>query len=1310
MRPVWADGPLTRNTPAGTPAAQAAADHTPVEASLAPSLLPLAPHARVTEWGPGHVRILYELDTDALAAALATAATSPGTPTTVLLQNLITGGWVGVPLSGPVELEILAARQVGHLSLAQAAEAATDLHLEAPAILGEPGFLRDQRVVQVKFGPASEGAGRVAVYDRVEVQLLFEPQSTSADRRSRASRDRFAEGLYAASLLNYDQAKAWRQPRPRAAARPVQGQASQGQRLKLIVRTAGMHRISGDDLAEAGVRLQDIRPDHLRLLYGGGKTLGRSSQVSPGVHLFELPIVVEDGGDDRFDRSDYILFYGEPPTRWEYRAADQSYVHILNPYTGDNVYWLALDGDSQGMRAAARDGSLSESQPLRPNRYRERLHLEDEQYILRQLEGINTGYDWYWDNFQGNARNFSTVIRDAVDDPVDVRLQIWGWTDAGHQFVFRWNDADIGTRILTSRSTNEVKVMAPMGPVEGLNQLGIFHRGSQQARLDWIELEYSRRLVARGDELCLDWGDAVTAEDGSLDRGVAAFQLRGFAGDRPRVFDISEGLAEIVGGVHDPVSGTLEFQDDYDGRGPPPRYVAAAPSRWRRPDQISRDASTHLRSEANGAEYIIITHSEFHDAAERLAAWRARDHRLGEPLSTAVVDVADVYDEFSGGLLDPMAIRSFIHFALNHWDPAPFFILLVGDGTYDYKNNSGTSHTNWMPAFQDGISMYDEWYVRVEGTDVLPDLAIGRLPVQTAAAADGVVDKLISYDREPETGPWRARNLLIADDPQNPQHLDEDGSFFLRDAEDMAYWLLPQDLDLVKLYLAQYPLEGEVKPRARDEFVRRFNEGALLITYLGHGGPETLAHEQMFVLSRDFAAIDNGHRWPFMYTVTCQVGAFDDPTRQSMPEALLNAPDRGVIGFIAATRLGYHHSNLALVRKFYELMFQSGDRHVPVGLALTVAKQLVDVQESGTKGRVNVQRYSLLGDPAMRLARPLLSVELDLPDTLRALEEVHMTGLIVDADHRMIGDYDGTAWVRVFDSAAASSLEGQTYEQLGAPVFRCLTRVARGRFEATFRMPKDITYRAWQGRASAYAWRDGADTGMGDESAFGSVNRLVVAGTAQNVEPDEAGPIISLGFRGQSEVRSGDLVLAHPILETVIADPSGINITGETGHQIVLQLDGERVDVTDFYSNRDGDYRSGVLDYDLGLLEPGDHTLSVKAWDTFNNSSFAEVRIHVAEEGIGRLTGVLFHPNPLHQGPGSFTYTLAEPAEAVNIRVYTMAGRLVEEIIGGYRMGYNQVTWTPRHPLANAPYPYCVTATFGNGLETTARSVLQVLR
>ncbi|MEW6755615.1 MAG: C25 family cysteine peptidase, partial [Candidatus Latescibacterota bacterium] len=653
--------------------------------------------------------------------------------------------------------------------------------------------------------------------------------------------------------------------------------------------------------------------------------------------------------------------------------------------------------------------------------------------------------------------------------------------------------------------------------------------------------------------------------------------------------------------------------------------------------------------------------------------------RFGPPLSTRVVDIQDLYDAFSGGLVDPAALRNFIAWAYREWEAPPFFVLLLGDAVYDYKNNSGASPGNWVPAYQDGESTYDEWYVGVEGDDVFPDLAIGRLPVQTAGEAERVVDKLIGYDRQVEAGPWQSRILLIADDLYNPAEQGLREAEFLLDAEYLASSLLPQDLDLSKLYLAQYPREGTGKPRARAEFLRRLNEGALVVTFLGHGNPDVLAHELMFVLSRDLGSIANGGRLPFFYTAASQVGVFDRLEGDSMPEALLKLDGGGVIGMISATRVGYHPSNMALANLFYLQMYRTDRQDVPVGQALLEAKRLVQVPE-GESGRRNVQRYSLFGDPAMRLARPRARIVLAVAETLRALEEVRVQGQVLDPGGSPAPDLEGRALVQAFDSAAMSELDGIAYRQAGAPLFRGYVPVEAGRFTAAFRVPKDITYHGRLGRISAFAWPNGEVP-----AAFGALEGLTLAGTAARVERDDEGPRITLGFEGREPATDGSRIRPGAGLRARVEDASGINVTGETGHQIELGIDQQQVPVTDYFYAQDG-YARGVLEYPMPVLEPGTHRIRLKVWDTHNNSAEAGVRVEVSRAADLLVSDLLFHPNPLGAEGGHLAFHWALSEASVRVRVYSLAGRLVDELEGAARQGPNQVAWTPDGDLANGTY------------------------
>ena len=1263
-----------------------------LQGPLAAETAPVSSGVHLVDSGAGYVRLLF------LGPRLADLGiASVDRLSTEHLRHFTYSALVGLPLEGDVELTVIDAHVLGYAT----GEPPRDLRWDGPAWADEPALLRHQRVVPIGFGPSLEGSDRVAVYDRVLVELRF---SASAGVTS-FSFDRF-ESSYRATIINYDQARPWRSMAGGGgAARAAQaGVIPEEGMLRLTIRSNGIYRVTGEELKASGADLSTVDPAQIRVLYGGGSTLGLATRVSTGITLQEIAAVVEDGGDGRFDKQDYILFYGEAPERWEF-SNRQGYFWRKNPYTRDNVYWIDPVGSAPATRAAPRSGAVDRTAAGIIDQFRERIHEEDERLILRQLLGINSGYDWYWDAFTGNARNFTFLVNDAVANvPASVRVAFFGWTNESHLFDLRWNEEVLGRYQFSKSRPDTISAIAQQGATEGLNQLGVFHRDANTTRLDWYEVDYVRRLVARGGELTFDW--PIAADGGiEIDTTVGAvgqFQLSGFSADGgvPRVFEISGDMQEIVDFEYVPSTGMIVFQDWFSGKGRAPRYLASQPIRWKRPAAMVRDTQQRLRSAGNRADYVVISHAGFMPAASRLAEWRGIDDRFGTPFLTMAVDVQDIYDEFSGGLVDPMAIRAFVNNAVDTWAVPPVYITLLGDGTYDYKNNSGVSHTNWIPPYQDGESTYDEWYVRFEGLDRFPDAAIGRLAVQSLDEAQAVVDKIIAYDREPESGPWQAHILLVADDISNPQVPSHFESYFVNDAEFMARDM-PSDLDMTKLYIGAYQLEGRTKPKARDEFIRLLNEGALILTYLGHGNPEVLAHEQIFLLSRDLVRIDNGGRLPFIYTAASQVGVFDDPSRESMPETLVKMPGGGAIGFVAATRVGFHASNVVLAKRFHQQMYRSGRDHVPMGLALMEAKQLVQVND---RDRTNIQRYSLFGDSGQRLNRPRLKVALDVPDSLEALMEVEIRGQVVGEDGTLLTNYQGEALVRAFDSSARSQIEGLQYEFLGAPIFRVQVQVRDGRFQTRFRVPKDITYRADQGRVSAYV------TGEDFEPAFGARTALVLEGTAADAGFDETGPEIAFAFANQPGFRDGDFVSPQPTLAAVLSDPSGINITGETGHGIELWVDDTEVMAVTQFFTAVTDHTQGVVEFSLGALEPGQHTIRLKAWDTFNNSSVQEATFVVAEAADAALADVLFHPNPTADGTGHFVYTLTVPSTSVRIQVFGLSGRRVDEMAGFAELGYNQVSWTPAKELANGAYFYRLEAVLDSGETVKQDGWVQVLR
>ena len=1145
----------------------------------------------------------------------------------------------------------------------------------------EEGIVRRQRVRRLTIDRSL--LERVA---RIEIDIYF-----SSPVMTRV-KDPMAEALYNSILINPKQSSGWRLPSSnRYLGKSVQDSETTTW-VRISVRDNGIFKISGKDLVDAGVVLDSIDPQTFRLHYGGGRPLDRDRPSNP-VEREEQGLVVEDGADGRFHIEDYILFYGEAAQRWIYDEDQESFEWQSNEYTEYNSYWLGFGGLA-GLRQEKITNVPSVPGTIKPKSYRVRVHLEDEQFILYQTYGIKSGFTWYAEDFRGNARNFRFLINDAKPETVDLRFGFIGIGNNRPRFGVRWNGEEVDQIVFDTNRFIEIDVNTSVFPMEGLNELGLFHSGDP-TRLNWLEVEYSR---------------GFTAERGLLDfyspqiESSAEYVLSGFDNVRPRLFEVSDKLIEIVDFEFYNDTGNLIFHDK--GRTKPGHFVVGTSETWKSPSRLEIDTSGHLLSRNNRADYIVIYHGDFDRAANRLADWRSIDDRWGTPPITMAVDIQDIYDEFSGGMLDPAALRNFLFYAENYWSRPPMYVCLLGDGSYDYKNNSGTSLGNWIPPYQDGDSTFEDWFVCISGNDDMPDMAIGRLPVKSAIDADRLVDKIIRYDNEPEVGPWQGKALLIADDISNPDKPLDTEPYFVYDSEYMANFF-PEEMDIEKLYLGLFPLEGLGKPRARDQFIRSFNEGALLVTYLGHGNPDVLAHEQMFRVSRDIGDINNGRRLPLFYTAASQVGVFDDPVKTSMPEELLNMANGGVIGMISATRVGYHMSNVMLAEAFHDRMYRSGREGVPVGLALMEAKPIalerLDIEDAISVR--NIRRYSLFGDPFQRMALPRLRIILNIQQPMQALGLVQINGTVVDEDGKLIDDYTGNVRVRAYDSSELSLLDGVRYRQVGADLFRGIYSVNNGKFTVQFRVPKDVTYGGNNGRVSAFAW----DT-IG-RTAFGDIEELDITGTAIDVESDTEGPTIRINFEGYETFESGDKVAGVPLLRVNIFDNSGLNITGETGHEIELFIDNEEsVKLTDRFNVEGGDYREGVLEYRLLGLELGTHVLALKAWDTYNNSSRVEVNFEIVQNNEQIIKSALFYPNPLVGKFGHFTYTAETEAEASRIKIFTLDGNLVETLDSKHAKGFNQVEWQKPDNLSNGTYIYKVELIGSSNVIAAHSGPLQILR
>ena len=1165
-------------------------------------------------------------------------------------------------------------------------------------------LLRHQRVsplvlYPVQFNPVTR---TVRIHRRIVVQVKFSPSSPEVEQES--GEDLF-ERVYRFSLLNYEQARNWRTRSPSFTRGTIRGDdpfCSSDDWFKISLRLEGICRLTSTQLSQAGLDLSVVDPETIKIYNIGCKILPR--QVGNPPTMVEIPISISGQDDGRLDPEDEILFYATDLSGWE-EMSEGGYSEYANPYTDLNVYWLTYGGQP-GRRMESRPGAAQSTTYIQAERFRTTAHQERD-YLNTSYSGLT----WYWDSMTGygaETEEHRVTLGGVADESCRLKVRVKGiyYKSSGsipssipHHVYFYLNDSPYPT--IERLWYGAVAIVADGeadGLQEGENTLKIVLPRVEcewdHILFDWFEIEYWRGYQVVEDQLHFSSPDTS---------GIIQYDLAGFSEAQIVLLDVSDPYMPVR--ITD---GSVFFQEDhYTLRfqenlsvAEPRRYYVATPQTYVSPISVERRIPANLREVS--ADLIMVTPRAFQESLEPLVNL----HRQ-EGMRVVVATIEDVYDRFAWGLVDPTAIRDYLWFAYNQRQVVPpAYILLFGDGNFDYKNNSGAGGSNLIPPYEMGDLCTDDWFVRLDG-DYLADMMIGRLPVRSGEEAGVVVGKITDYVLDPFFGPWRNRVMIVSDD-ETATNGEGNELFHTRDSEDLARNFIPPSYDQHKVYLTEYPMNwSNKKPEAQQAVIDGFNEGMLVVNWIGHGNFDVWAHEDAFRGSNDIPRLTNGQSLPLVYSASCDVGRFDHTLNESMSEELLRVKDGGAVATIGATRYCYATPNAELNKEFLRLVLGNED--------LTLGEGLFGAKLSRPNSYSNDQKYALFGDPCMRLGRPALESQITSMsrDTLKALDRVTVQGQVFSQG---VPDttFQGSVSLRVFDSARATTyttkVGSKVYYLLpGATIFRGSCLMEDGHFEATFVVPKDISYGGRMARISAY---------LNDQSRDGLayLDSLPVQGTASAVE-DTIGPAIELSIAGK-ELAPGDLVPSNSTIVAYLEDENGINITGEVGHWIVLTVDedAQRVNVTDRFNYDPGSYQRGMLNYTLEGLSVGSHTLTMKAWDNFNNFSTVTLHFEVVEEGELFLCNVLNCPNPFNPRSENtrFTYQLSYPAR-VTIRIYTVAGRLIRTLEQGeIAPGYNESQpWEGEDQdgdrVANGVYLYKIIAC-AEGKRTEAYGKVVVMR
>ncbi|HLT49619.1 MAG TPA: type IX secretion system sortase PorU, partial [Aequorivita sp.] len=454
-------------------------------------------------------------------------------------------------------------------------------------------------------------------------------------------------------------------------------------------------------------------------------------------------------------------------------------------------------------------------------------------------------------------------------------------------------------------------------------------------------------------------------------------------------------------------------------------------------------------------------------------------------------------------------------------------------------------------------------------------------------------------------------------------------------------------------------------PEVNDAIKTAIEAGAIIIDYFGHGGEDGLAHEAIYT-KEAAQELRNKDKLPCIITVTCEFTKFDNPLRITAGELTFQNNDGGAISLVTTTRAVFLNVGIDFNKRLANQLF-GFDREIPNPPAegLRISKT-----EMTTPTR-RVVFY--IGDPAMPLAFPKRDIRItklngvpiaQATDTLKALSKIKIEGEVVNSSGTLMSDYNGVLEAKIFDkNVMRRTLDNDNHNifmdfiNLGEGLFNGQATVSNGLFEFEFVVPRDIQIPVGKGRVSLYAKRDNTL-----EDQTGVNLELNVGGLNENAPEDNEGPLIRLYMNDESFV-SGGITDDSPILLAKLEDPNGINTASGIGHDIVAILDGDESNpfiLNEFYQAEVDDYTKGKTHFKFRDLEDGLHTLTLKAWDVYNNSSTAEIQFIVAGSGKLEITRVLNYPNPfVNYTEFWFNHNRPDETLDVQVQVFTVTGKVV---------------------------------------------------
>jgi hypothetical protein len=1074
---------------------------------------------------------------------------------------------------------------------------------------------------------------------------------------------------------------------------------SSGRWHRFYVQESGVYRLSKSFLNAMGVNI-NVDPRTIKLYGNGGNMLPLSNSEPAPIDLQENAIQFIGEGDGVFNDNDYILFYAEGVDQYN----EESDTNI-NLYADKAYYYISTQG-TFGKRIT----------PI--NQPEEQASLEIttfQDYQFHEVDENNLGKigrRWFGERFDvENEKDFNfsfpnvvttipatvKVLGGAVSEVSSSSMQVVvnGTLEGAFNFNILPNAilgsaGAFGEDVLLSSSDVIVKVIYDNNG-----------NPSNQGYLDYISIEATRELIFDGTQF------VFKNDDVTLSPGVVQYTL-GNATNVEAIWDITDkyNVKSVSNGEQ---NVNLVFKDI---AGSAKIYTTVTNVDYFEP---SRDANSSVvnqnikgtvflnaQGEFQDVDYIIIANNGYVSQAERLAQINRDQYNI----NVKVLTLNEIYQEFGSGKQDVAAIRNLIQYVYqNASEPSERlkYLCLFGDASYDYKNRI-SNNTNIVPTWNSTESfslvssfISDDFYGMMdlnEGEmeeEERLDIAVGRILADTPQRARELVDKIEQYYGEEAFGSWRNNIVMISDDIDAGEPWE---IILATTTDEIANETTSEKpfLNVTKIHIDSYQQQstssGQRYPSVNEAVNNAIEVGALVVNYFGHGGEDGLARERIFT-KVDAQEVRNLCKFNLFVTVTCEFTKFDNPQRQTAGEFTYWNKEGGAIGLITTTRQIFVTVGVTVNRELDSYLFNFGSNDNPsMAEALRLTKNDPSV--------VGISQKSLIffiGDPAMKLAIPKPEIRLtaindislaEQTEPLKALDRIKMSGEVYDTSGDFLSNYNGVVTATVLDKEIDRQTLGNDgtsdnsgnlllldFKTLGETIFKGQATVVNGKFDFEFVVPRDIGIPVGQGKVGFYSKQDNI---LDDKSGYSF--DIQVGGINENAEEDNIGPVINL-FMNDENFVSGGITNEQPALIARLQDSNGINTASGIGHDITAILDGDETNpftLNDYYQANVDDFQNGRLSYPFRDLEPGIHTLTVKAWDVYNNSSTSQIEFNVRDKDEELvITNVLNYPNPFIDYTEFWFNHNSSDVLDVSVQIFTVSGKLVRTL-NGQTSGGGKVT------------------------------------